>query len=52
MSKKINNINKLCIQCIHKCKQSDESQLLGCPRFEKKPLQLEFSFAFAGKIKE
>ena len=49
MSEKIKEINKLCIKCTHKCKQSVEIHLLGCPHFEMKPQQLEIRFSFSGK---
>ena len=52
MSKEIKNINKLCIKCTHKCKQSAETHLLGCPHYELKPEQLEFKFKFSGKVKK
>lgn len=37
-------INKLCLKCLRKCKQSGQTELLTCPNFEKKPQQLEFNF--------
>jgi len=49
MSKMNREINKLCIKCTRKCKQSAETLLLGCPNFEMKPQQLEIKFSFSGK---
>ena len=45
-------INKLCAKCIGRCKQSSDIILLKCPNFEKKPVQMEFKFAFPKKSKK
>ena len=44
-------INRLCVKCINKCKQTEETILLGCPNYEFKPQQLEIIFKYPKRKK-
>lgn len=42
-------MNKLCQDCLGKCKQDDKVEILQCKNFRAKPKQLEFSFGLKPK---
>jgi len=35
-------INRLCLACANRCKQSDSVRIVECPNYEKKPTEREF----------
>lgn len=41
--------NHICEKCLRQCKQMQRVQLLSCPRFETKPVQLEIKVPGLGK---
>jgi hypothetical protein len=47
--KEIQSINKLCLRCAKKCKQSGDVTLFICPNYEYKPQQLELKFRYRRK---
>ena len=49
--KEIQKINKLCLKCSKKCKQSAEVTLFICPNYEYKEQQLELKFRYYKKKK-
>jgi len=48
MKKEETKINKLCERCLRKCKQSEGSLLVNCPKYMYKPQQLVFDFIEKG----
>jgi hypothetical protein len=46
MLEKNNSTNNLCCKCVKECKQPYNVVLVVCPKFKKKPQQLEFKFKY------
>ncbi|MCB5263009.1 MAG: hypothetical protein LHW64_07355 [Candidatus Cloacimonetes bacterium] len=49
MAKVPRSYNRVCERCLRKCKQNAQVQLLTCPRFKPKPVQLEIKVPGYGR---
>jgi hypothetical protein len=41
--------NSICEKCLRSCKQAPQVQVLGCPKFDPKPVQLEIKVPGLGR---